>query len=98
MTVPTPGSDVPDWHAPGVLHVIAENPEALQAQLDAAVLQLRQTAPNDRLRGILVTRRSRSLFTVETTTDVPYGTTMEKDRWHRHAVPPTTRNGDGAGQ
>lgn len=97
MTVPTPGSSVPDWQAPGVLQVIAENPAALQDQLDAAVLQLRQTAANDHPRGILVTRRSRSLFTVETSPDVPYGTTEEKDRWQRHVVPTETGAGYEAG-
>lgn len=98
MSAPTPGSSVPYWYAPGVLHVIAENAEALQSQLNAAVLQLRETAADNDRRGILITRRSRSLFTVEVSADVPYGTTLEEDRWQRHLLtqPPTW--GDEAGR
>lgn len=98
MTATTADSDVPDWHAPGVLHVVAANPEALQKGLDAAVLQLRETAVDGDRCGILVTRRSRSLFSVEVSADVPYGTTMEKDRWQRHVASTEAGTGDVAGQ
>ncbi len=98
MNAPAPERSEPDRRGPGVLHVIAESPDALQDGLDAAVLQLRETATNDRPQGILITRRSRSLFTVETSTEVPYGTTIEKDRWHRQVVPRATGMGDEAGQ
>lgn len=98
MNAPAPERSEPDWHRPGVLHVIAESPEALQDGLDAAVLQLREAVTNERPQGILITRRSRSLFTVETSADVPYGTTIEKDRWHQHPVPPATHTGDEASQ
>lgn len=98
MTATTADSDVPDWHAPGVLHVVAADPEALQKGLDAAVLQLRETAANRSQRGILITRLSRSLFSVEVSADVPYGTTMEKDRWQRHAASTEAGTGDVACQ
>lgn len=67
----------------GFLHVVAEDPKSLQDGLDSAVAQIRASAAGGDRRGILITRRSRSLFTVEASTDVPYGTTQEKDRWHR---------------
>lgn len=63
--------------------VVAEDAWTLQDELDAAVNVVRKQAGQNDRRGILVTRRSRSLFTVELTTAVPYGMTMERDRWHR---------------
>lgn len=94
---PTPGPGVRGSHAPEVVHVIADSPEALQDGLDTAVLQLREAPGNGQPQGILITRWSRSLFTVETSSDVPFGTTIEKDRWRRHA-PTATRAGDMSGQ
>ncbi|WP_309484112.1 hypothetical protein [Pseudarthrobacter sp. NS4] len=71
---------------PRFLQVIAESQESLQDGLDRAVEQVRAAAaPGDR-RGILIIRRSRSLFTVEASTDVPYGIMLEKDRWHRPSL------------
>lgn len=96
MTATAPDAGMPDWQAPGVLHVIAENPESLQNGLDHAVHQIRETSAPEDPRGILITRRSRSLFTVEASTDVPYGTTLEKDRWHRDTTPASTCSGDEA--
>lgn len=63
--------------------VIAEDPRTLQDELDAAVDLVRRQAGQQGRSGILITRRSRSLFTVELAAGVPYGTTMERDRWHR---------------
>ncbi|MEW1808871.1 hypothetical protein [Pseudarthrobacter sp. NPDC080039] len=61
-----------------------------------AVKQLRAAAgPGDR-RGVLVTRRSQSLFTVEASVRVPHGTTLEEDRWFRPAVYSAVGAGDGA--
>ncbi|MDJ0356634.1 hypothetical protein [Paenarthrobacter sp. PH39-S1] len=82
--------------APGFLHVVAENPVALQNELDRAVEQVRVTAAAGERCGILIARRSRSLFTVEASADVPYGTTLEQDRWHRPARTPPTAAGDEA--
>lgn len=93
----------PDAHMlvrkdPGFLQVVAENPASLQDSLDRAVEQIRAAAaPGDR-RGILITRRSRSLFTVEASTEAPYGTTLEKDRWHRPPVQSSPDAGDEAGR
>ncbi|MDQ6752915.1 MAG: hypothetical protein M3017_05780 [Actinomycetota bacterium] len=83
--------------APGILHVVAETPKSLQDGLDRAVEQIREAAAAEDRRGILITRRSRSLFTVEASTDVPRGTTLEKDRWHRPAVTARIGAGDEAG-
>lgn len=87
MTGTAPDARIPAWHGPGVLHVVAENPHALQDQLDGAVEQIRATGAGDR-RGILITRRSRSLFTVEASAEVDYGTTLDRDRWHRRPLTP----------
>lgn len=62
---------------------VAEDAWTLQDELDAAVNVVRKQAGQHDRRGILITRRSRSLFTVELTTAVPYGMTVERDRWHR---------------
>ncbi len=89
----TPGSQ----QAPEVLQVVAEDPKSLQDDLDRAVEQILATAmPRDR-RGVLVTRRSLSLFTVEASNDVPPGTILEKDRWHRPVTHPSPEPGDGTG-
>lgn len=79
----------------GVLTVVAEDPEAVQDGLDRAVEQIRGAVGPVNPRGILITRRSRSLFTVEATSDVPYGVTMEKDRWHRPGTYSAAETGDG---
>lgn len=80
-----------------VLQVVAEDPTSLQDDLNRAVEQIRETAvPGDR-RGILVTRRSRSLFTVEASTEVPQGTILERDRWQRAVTHPFPEPGDGTG-
>lgn len=99
MTANASNTDVaPVWHSPGVVHVIAEDPESLQDGLDQAVQQIRDAVSPEDARGILITRRSRSLFTVERSTDVPYGTTLEKDRWHRRSAASSAAAGDEAGQ
>lgn len=70
-----------------VRHVVIDNPHCLHDDLARAVEQVRNAAAPGDTRGILLTRRSRSLFTVEASADVPYGTTLERDRWHRGDVP-----------
>lgn len=97
MTATAPDAGTPAWQAPIVLHMLAENPQSLQDGLDQAVQQIREAASPGDPRGILITRRSRWLFTVEASDDVPYGTTMEKDRWHRNSAPSSTAAGDEAG-
>lgn len=77
---------LPTCQSRRILHVVAENHESLQDELGHAVEQIQKTAATGDLRGILITRRSQSLFTVEASFDVPYGTTLERDRWHRVAV------------
>lgn len=86
MPTPMPEANLIPEDAHEILTVVAEDPETMQDGLDLAVKQIRAAAgPGDR-RGVLVTRRSRSLFTVEVSAGVPYGTTMESDRWSRPAV------------
>lgn len=96
MTATAPDAGIPDWQVPEVLHVIAENPESLQNGLNQAVQQIRDAATAEDARGILITRWSTFLFTVEASVDVPYGTTLENDRWHRHTAPASTFAGDEA--
>jgi hypothetical protein len=67
--------------------VIANSPDSLQTDLDRAVAQIRSAAA-EAGRGIRVTRRSASLFTVEAAADVPCGITVENDSWQR---PTSTR-------
>lgn len=86
MTATAPDAPTPARQSPGLLHVVAENPGALQDGLDRAVEELLAAAPAGDRRGILITRRSQSLFTVEPSHDTPYGTVLEKDRWHRRAA------------
>lgn len=82
-----PGLQPPPPSAPDVLQVIAEDPQTLQEDLARAVEQIRGSAARGDRRGILLTRRSRSLFTVEPSTDVPFGATLERDRWNRRTAP-----------
>lgn len=84
--MPAPEAHTIVRNARGILTVVAEDPDAVQDGLDRAVEQIRAAAGPVNGRGILITRRSQSLFTVEATPDVPYGMTMEKDRWHRPAA------------
>lgn len=93
-----PAPDAPgSQQAPEVLQVVAKDPKSLEDDLDRAVEQIRAAAvPGDR-RGVLITRRSRSLFTVEASNDVPPGTILEKDRWHRTVAYPSPERGDGIG-
>lgn len=82
-------------HTPCVLYVITQNPLSLQDELTNAVDQVRRAAKVGDRRGILITRRSQSLFTIEASADVHYGTTLEKDCWHRldqvHTLAPGER-------
>lgn len=87
MTVIAPDAGPPPPQATSLLHVIADNPESLQDGLERAVLQLRKMVQAGDTRGILITRRSKSLFTVEASAEVPFGTTMERDRWRRNSAP-----------
>lgn len=66
--------------------LVIESPGKLQEQLAQAVEQILTTlAPDDR-RGILITRRSETSFTVETSSGVPHGTILEQDSWQRPVV------------
>lgn len=89
----TPGSHP----VPVILQIVAEDPRSLQDDLDRAVEQIRAAAVSGDRRGILVTRRSRSLFTVEASSDVPHGIIREKDRWHRPVSHLSSEPGDGPG-
>ena len=94
MTAIAPETFTPDRKSPEVLEVIAWGPESLQDGLERAVQRIRQAAPPGDSRGILVTRRSCALFTVEASDKVPHGTTMESDRWNRQAAAAPTPTGD----
>lgn len=65
----------------GVVPVIIDDPHTMQEELDRAV-ELVQSL-HGHSRGILLTRRSRSLFTVEASPAVPCGTVLQRDRWRR---------------
>ncbi|MGM9473796.1 hypothetical protein ACS5PJ_17555 [Pseudarthrobacter sp. YS3] len=93
--MPAPEAHTIVRYAHGIVTVIAEDPDAVQHGLDRAVEQIRAAAGRGDQRGILITRRSRSLFTVEATPDVPYGLTMEKDRWYRPAPPSAAASSNG---
>lgn len=83
MTYAACEARVPLRLSPRAVNVVAADPASLQEQLDSAVEQLRSAAAAGDPRGVLVTRWSWSLFTVEASADVPYGITLEKDRWRR---------------
>lgn len=93
MTASAPETCVPDRKAFEVLQVIARSPKSLQNCLDRAVQHVRQAALADDFRGILIIRRSETLFTVEASEKVPYGITMESDRWDRRALTAPTSAG-----
>ncbi|MDP9890815.1 hypothetical protein [Pseudarthrobacter enclensis] len=79
----TADEPVPSFQGGISYSVVTEDPRTLQEELAAAVELVRGRAGQQGRSGILITRRSRSLFTVELDDGVPYGTTMEQDRWQR---------------
>ncbi len=74
---------VPSLQSGVFLPVVVEDPRILEDELAAAVDLVRGLSGEQDRSGILITRRSRSLFTVELNAGVPYGITMERDLWHR---------------
>ena len=65
-----------------LVHVVTNDPHTLQDQLEEAVRTVREGARPENHGGILITRHSEALFTVTPSSAVPYGTTIEQDRWH----------------
>lgn len=59
------------------LTIVADSRLEAIERLNASVDQLRKRAIVEKSRGILVTRRGAGKFTVELTSSVPYGMTME---------------------
>ncbi|MDQ0867260.1 hypothetical protein [Arthrobacter globiformis] len=59
------------------LKVTVESKAAMQKQLTIAERILRARAASVRTQGIMITRRSPTLFTVALSEDVPYGLTWE---------------------
>lgn len=53
--------------------------ESLDLELDRTVDEAILAALEDRGRGILVTRHDHDSFTVELSTEVPFGITLERD-------------------
>ena len=67
----------------GVLvHVVPDNASTLQDELEEAISIVRASDSGNR-QGIMITRHSEALFTVTYSPDVPFGTTLEQDRWRR---------------
>ena len=66
-----------------LVHVVTDNATTLQDELEEAVRTVRESEPQNR-QGIMITRHSEALFTVTHSPDVPCGTTLEQDHWHRH--------------
>lgn len=64
------------------MRVVPDNATILQDELEEAVRTVRESEPENR-QGIMITRHSEALFTVTHSPDVPWGTTLEQDRWHR---------------
>lgn len=98
VTVTTSEAYEPEDPTLGLLHVVADDPESMQNRLDRAVEKLREAAADGNMSGILVTRQSRSVFTVQLSADVPFGLTVEMDRWQRRTAPLSGTRGDEAGQ
>lgn len=90
MPAIAPETCAPDRKTSGVIQVIAWSPDSLQNGLDRAVQEVRQAALPDASSGILITRQSASLFTVEPSEKVPYGTTIERDWWNRQSATAAT--------
>ena len=68
-----------------LVHVVGHDARTLQDELEQAVRTIREGAQPGNRSGILITRHSEALFTVTHSPAVPYGTTIEQDRWHRHS-------------
>ena len=68
-----------------LVHVVSNDARTLQDELEQAIRTVRDGAQPGNRSGILITRHSEALFTVTHSPDVPYGTTIEQDRWHRHS-------------
>lgn len=68
-----------------LVHIVTDNARTLQDELEEAVRVIRESSRPESRQGILITRHSKALFTVTHSSAVPYGTTMEQDRWHRHS-------------
>ncbi len=66
-----------------LVNVVTDNARTLQDELEEAVRVVRESAGPENRQGILITRHSKALFTVTHSSAVPYGTTIEQDRWHR---------------
>jgi hypothetical protein len=62
-----------------VFHVVAHEPELIAERLDAAEKLAQKAALREGIYGILVTRLGPTSFTVALSTEVPYGTTQERD-------------------
>jgi hypothetical protein len=60
-------------------HVTADEPQLIAERLDAAEKLAQVRALSEGTHGILVTRHGPASFTVALSSDVPYGTTQERD-------------------
>jgi len=66
-----------------LVHIVTDDASTMQDELENAVRTLR-VGVSENPQGIMITRHSEALFTVTHSPEVPYGTTLEQDRWHRH--------------
>ncbi|MCB5275899.1 hypothetical protein BJG92_03453 [Arthrobacter sp. SO5] len=75
-----PGGAINDTHK-AVLQVTATDRASMDFVLDRAEKRLRDQAIKVRRGGILITRESMSSFSLEISDEVPFGFTVERQRW-----------------
>lgn len=74
---------IPADGSAAVLRVVVEDAGAMERELARAVERVRAAIVPGTRQGILVTRLGRSLFAVESSAEVPFGETVDRDRWDR---------------
>lgn len=68
-------------YSPLIAQIMAQDPQTLHAELQAAEEAARQPATALR-RGIRVTQHDYTTYTVAITAEVPHGQTVERRQWN----------------